>query len=313
MGFTVLRYFSQSIRDDFAEFATLVSENDKLEVALAVLLSEEENSTEAELDQLDDLESFFDEHGFEFIVSSSSTSSSSEPPPSNRIVDALSTIMWPSMIRKPRTIHLSGAIPSPVRISDESLEDISISSLSMGLQATELNSEEAMRREREAFEKWLDVDNEELIAFPQVVEVGDAPTRQTSSSGFEDDFSDFIQAKASHHPSSFTPSVLPASASSSAPSARDTHTGEAGEDQFDLFDDEDMPSASEIDSAMRQIFGTSQPQGGIDIASVFASLQSMKEEISGLPDEAERRKAAAKVALGLVYGLDGPLHDESSS
>ena len=40
-----------------------------------------------------------------------------------------------------------------------------------------------------------------------------------------------------------------------------------------------------------------------DLSRVLSALQGMKEEISGITDESERRKAAARVALGLVYGL----------
>ena len=40
-----------------------------------------------------------------------------------------------------------------------------------------------------------------------------------------------------------------------------------------------------------------------DLSRVFSALQVMKEEISEITDDAERRKAAARIALGLVYGL----------
>ncbi|KAH8104811.1 hypothetical protein BXZ70DRAFT_922522 [Cristinia sonorae] len=43
--------------------------------------------------------------------------------------------------------------------------------------------------------------------------------------------------------------------------------------------------------------------GAFDLSRVLSALQGMKEEISGMEDEGERRKAAARVALGLVYGL----------
>ena len=46
-------------------------------------------------------------------------------------------------------------------------------------------------------------------------------------------------------------------------------------------------------------FGLSQ----FDLSRVFSSLQVMKEEISEMNDDGERRRAAARVALGLVYGL----------
>ncbi|TFK86022.1 hypothetical protein K466DRAFT_524902 [Polyporus arcularius HHB13444] len=40
-----------------------------------------------------------------------------------------------------------------------------------------------------------------------------------------------------------------------------------------------------------------------DLSRVFSALQNMKEEIAGMENEDERRRAAARVALGLVYGL----------
>lgn len=43
---------------------------------------------------------------------------------------------------------------------------------------------------------------------------------------------------------------------------------------------------------------------GFDLNRVFGALQGMKEEIGMMDDEDERRRAAARVALGLVYGLE---------
>ncbi|KZS92176.1 hypothetical protein SISNIDRAFT_486710 [Sistotremastrum niveocremeum HHB9708] len=298
----------QSLQDDFREFAPLVSENDKLEVALAVFRTDEA-APPSDADQADELEAFFDDHGFEFINLSSPSSLDDTPPPTTRVVDALSTIMWPSMVRKPRTVRLSGSIPEPVRVSEQSLKDISIASIFAGFQAMDLNSEEAMRREREAFEKWLDVDNEEIIGFPGVMESNDPalPSPGPSQPGFDDDFSDFIQASHGAEPS-FPLSPTSSMFASASSSTRDPN--EVGENEDgDLFDD-DMPSASEIDSTMRQIFGRSAGMGDdVDFAHILSALQAMKEEVSGLPTEAERRKAAARVALGLVYGLDGPVQD----
>ncbi|CAA7262934.1 unnamed protein product [Cyclocybe aegerita] len=42
-----------------------------------------------------------------------------------------------------------------------------------------------------------------------------------------------------------------------------------------------------------------------DLEKVFGALQQYKSEIAGMANEEERRRAAAKVALGLVYGLEG--------
>jgi hypothetical protein len=43
--------------------------------------------------------------------------------------------------------------------------------------------------------------------------------------------------------------------------------------------------------------------GAFDLSKVLGALQGMKEQIASMDDEGQRRKAAAKVALGLVYGL----------
>ena len=43
---------------------------------------------------------------------------------------------------------------------------------------------------------------------------------------------------------------------------------------------------------------------GIYVLDYLVMLQAMKEEIALIPDEDERRKDAAKAALGLVYGLE---------
>jgi hypothetical protein len=104
---------------------------------------------------------------------------------------------------------------------------------------------------------------------------------------------------------------------------------------------EDMPSRVEIAETSRQIFGTmplalspAQERGHLhamnaldgtpsrgypgddldvemadadlecfDLQNVLGALQGLKEEIAGMPDK-ERRKAAARVALGVAYGLD---------
>ncbi|KAF8555714.1 hypothetical protein OG21DRAFT_1438316 [Imleria badia] len=109
--------------------------------------------------------------------------------------------------------------------------------------------------------------------------------------------------------------------------------------------DEVMPSRLEIAETSRRIFGTiplsispaqergdtvavgapSQDHPGqeldiemmdadlerFDLQRVLGALQGLKEDIAGMPDK-ERRKAAAKVALGLAYGLDGNPHAEVS-
>ena len=99
--------------------------------------------------------------------------------------------------------------------------------------------------------------------------------------------------------------------------------------------DDDMPSSAEIAAASKRIFGVTplarsptddarSPQGNLlpsevevaadpseadlerlDLQSMLSALQGFKEEIAGISDSRERERAAARVALGLVYGLDG--------
>jgi len=85
-------------------------------------------------------------------------------------------------------------------------------------------------------------------------------------------------------------------------------------------EDEDLPTKEEIREASAKIFGkvvaetpygTSIPDSSdeeerapFDLSQVMNVLQQFKTEISEMDDEEERRKAAAKVALGLVYGLE---------
>jgi hypothetical protein len=107
-------------------------------------------------------------------------------------------------------------------------------------------------------------------------------------------------------------------------------------------DEDDLPSEAEIQATSARIFGPtlssltptplspSQPTpfststsfshsddgghvsedgedyevGNFDLSRVLNALQTMKEEISGMENEDERRKAAARAALGLVYGLE---------
>lgn len=104
-------------------------------------------------------------------------------------------------------------------------------------------------------------------------------------------------------------------------------------------EDDEMPTTAEIAETSRRIFGSVPltasptvdrkeailPDGDddleallrdrnededlpdlrrFDLQEVLSALQGLKEEIAGMSDDKERRKAAAQVALGLVYGLD---------
>jgi hypothetical protein len=87
--------------------------------------------------------------------------------------------------------------------------------------------------------------------------------------------------------------------------------------------EDDLPTKEEIRKTSAQIFGAvplstkgdpasasmaedsdgDERVGPFDISQVMGALEQMKSDISGMENEEERRRAAAKVALGLVYGL----------
>ncbi|KAI0669244.1 hypothetical protein C8Q78DRAFT_1095594 [Trametes maxima] len=77
------------------------------------------------------------------------------------------------------------------------------------------------------------------------------------------------------------------------------------------------PTALDVDSSadlsLDSEEGDDHSFAAFDLSRVFSALQGMKAEIAGMEDEEERRRAAARVALGLVYGLgasgDGPARE----
>ncbi|KAF8627450.1 hypothetical protein AX17_006264 [Amanita inopinata Kibby_2008] len=109
--------------------------------------------------------------------------------------------------------------------------------------------------------------------------------------------------------------------------ARDETAGDEGDEE------ELLPSKEEVEATRWRIFGDGSvgdveralpdsftfetfpgedkdgdgdyEMAPFDLRRVLGRLQAMKEEISCMESEEERRKAAAKVALGLVYGLEG--------
>lgn len=87
--------------------------------------------------------------------------------------------------------------------------------------------------------------------------------------------------------------IFGAKASSAAPSE-----GPLGRKSLDLEDDNNDRTDD---------LGLGDPDAdfsSFDLPRVFSALQGMKAEIAAMTDPEEKRRAAAKVALGLVYGLE---------
>ena len=215
----------------------------------------------------------------------------------SRVIEALQTIMWPSMQMKPTR---------PTHRSQLSME-----------RTKQLGAEQATQ---EGLTKDADSAN---VGPGNPWPLSTAAT--TASNKFDDDFADFVSAPlpiakgeaTSVSEETIMPSEHPPS-SVSAPGEDGHEEAEfrtAEDEDYKELLDEDMPTTDEILLTSQRIFGQSlaAPEdegaegemGEFDLGSIMGALQSMKEEIAGITDEVEKRKAAARVALGLVWGLEG--------
>jgi len=143
--------------------------------------------------------------------------------------------------------------------------------------------------------------------------------------GFDDDFSDFVSAPA---PATTAREVIP----------EIVYDQDHNDPEDDLFSDDFFPTDQEILTTSHRIFGPLLPsqracssrtaraddegthdegEGGdedesdtlqdvdFDLSRIMGSLQGLKEEISGIEDEEAKRRMAARVSMGLLYGLEG--------
>ncbi|CAE6412398.1 unnamed protein product [Rhizoctonia solani] len=255
------------------------------EVALAVSLPTS-NDTALSTDSFDSTEEFFSDHGFEYVDAEDSPEEvgSSDHLQYDvrglpRILEALNTIMWPSMVRT-----ATGGLRRPVLVDDlssaafehsfttisdtappdhSSLFDVDPQSASHSL--AELNA-------------WLDDgDSWAPARRDHIVTTAAEPSAEAVAlkDGFDDDFTEFI----------------------SAPPEADPDTG--------------LPSSAEVHATAERIFeqDNDAPEG-FDLTSVLGALEAMRLEIGAIADVEERRKAAARVALGLAVGLGIDERDE---
>ncbi|KAG6868973.1 hypothetical protein C0993_006495 [Termitomyces sp. T159_Od127] len=299
------------------------------EVCLAMRLAPQESSRppsplsdeEGEHDDVE-IDGFLSSHGFEFIDAiekdgetlESDTWSSSEIPGIERVLDALSTVMWPSMtttskvdIQKRDREHalLDWAITS----QDHSLSAVEKMTAKSGTQtaartkAKKQEMEELARLlENYAFQDdpWKSAASTGGISMtPAVVDHYGKPAGATKvNSGFDDDFTVFVSAPAVDPievSGRSTPDIHTDGLSPAGPyaghlyrtlgSASDLGGSEDGKDAEGNDTDDELPSKEEV------------------LATFFGALQAMKAEIANMEDESERRRAAARVALGVVYGL----------
>ena len=252
----------------------------------------------------------------------------------HRIVEALHTIMWPSMQQQPPRSPKRKTRPKPNCVSRTSLED---PVLLENIEWTRFPTEE-FHAEKIALEKWLDSDDPGPIITPikpptsTMLPDSSSPNGEPhDTAGFDDDFSDFVSAPAPAPETTGTTSTTPTS--ELVPEAGWNQVCDDPED--DLFNDDFLPTDQEILMTSRRIFGPNLPSqrassrsaradderrshedededegntlgdGDIDLSRIMGALQGLKEEISGIENEEVKRRMAARVAMGLLYGLEG--------
>ncbi|KAJ7025327.1 hypothetical protein C8F04DRAFT_1128524 [Mycena alexandri] len=345
------------------------------EVSLAVRLApsgsaeKEDDSGDAEEEEAE-LDEFLSSNGFEFIDASEETppvrdseedvgAFSQGIPGLPRVLDALSTIMWPSMQAKSK---LSGAPRLARRDFDwaeTSQDDMSpIKQLARG-------GSNNKQHEMDELTRWLEGDDDVFSKEDPWRSAADSAAIATSPTetdvpispitgkefGFDDDFTVFVSAPPVVAPREVVPdadddfeddsfdSPTRLGPPESSPlylslgSALDLREVAEEKDKAgeSAGEDEDLPTDAEIEAMSSRIFGAPvrsksetavAPKSPIpdavpvaageeeydmapfDLSRVMSALEGMKAEIASMEDEGERRKAAAKVALGLVYGLE---------
>lgn len=241
--------------------------------------------------------------------------------------------MWPSMVRH---------APSSKRASKQPLAGAPLADREVGNIERHLDSLKAAdggkssrQQEMEKLERWLDMGSEDedepytlgkingSLHWPRLAAEEDEdawPASSTSrledrtpdlADGFEDNFSEFVSAPATQ-----------------------SGVDEGNVKDADTDSDADMPSKADVRAAAARIFGLPHPSAStssdpslpsgtdfsdalksfdseldmdapaFDLSQILGALEGMKAEVALIPDEATRRKAAARVALGLVYGLE---------
>ncbi|KAJ6605683.1 hypothetical protein B0H10DRAFT_1886599 [Mycena sp. CBHHK59/15] len=338
------------------------------EVALAVRVAplgdviedgdDDEEEEEAEMDE------FLSSNGFEFIDASEEPLSPGESdeelgsfsqgiPGLPRVLDALSTIMWPSMQARSKP-HSSGR-PRAARRNLDWVQDSQDDLSPLGGVVRGGNKKQ---EELEALTRWLEEDDgaatrEDPWRSAANSTVSASPTEMSGTVfadrgqefGFDDDFTVFVSAPAAA-PEDVDAEDVDDSLDSpirlgppgagplylSLGSALDLHEVDEAKAEPVEGEDEDLPTDAEIDVMTARIFGgpmrsKTAPESKLyapipdgvpldaegseeydmapfDLSRVMSALEGMKAEIASMEDEGERRKAAAKVALGLVYGLE---------
>ncbi|KAG8728031.1 hypothetical protein FRC11_011929, partial [Ceratobasidium sp. 423] len=260
------------------------------EAALAVSLPTSSDGATLSADLFDSTEEFFSDHGFEYVDAEESPEAVGYSDHLKydvrglpRILEALNMIMWPSMVRTAtgglrRTVLEAGQLDDPPPAGFEySFATVSDTIPPDHPSLFDVDPQSASHSLAE-LNAWLDDDDSWAPArrdHPISTAAESSIEAAALKDGFDDDFTEFL----------------------SAPPETDPDAG--------------LPSSAEVHATAEQIFGQdSDAPEGFDLTSVLGALEAMRLEIGAIADVEERRKAAARVALGLAVGLGIDERDE---
>ncbi|TFY59210.1 hypothetical protein EVG20_g7876 [Dentipellis fragilis] len=221
------------------------------EVTLAIAVGKQAGHAE---DPPEGPDQFLAEHGFEYIDAERDVSQSGRAGEDDdadrpgetvqglpRVVDALSTVMWPSMVRKQSSAKRASQMPMLFDVLPEEDGLAALLTADAADQGVPLSRATRMHREMAELERWLveteeiheleeqQLEEHELEEHEQLHDSQTDPWRTTdlphirpssptTQHGFDDDFSEFVSAPA-------PPSLLPSSAFLAAPQHVPVHTG----------------------------------------------------------------------------------------
>ncbi|KAH9048592.1 hypothetical protein EDB84DRAFT_1574646 [Lactarius hengduanensis] len=285
-----------------------------------------------------------------------------------RVIDALSTIMWPSMAEGEEEETLAALMAADAADSGAPLTRAShmqreMATLERWLIENEEMHEAELGEPISSSPTGIDEDDEDAPRVPAVRATSGDPWLSHDSSttqrgggtpGFDDDFSAFVSAPAvSVSPAAATAGYAYATASapeftlaatrahglldttSAAPMLLPSHTGgsyrslrsgtsgfpsdvddlagyEALDDRGSFFspehefEDPDADPRTPVGRGER--VGLTDGRAPFDLADILASLQTMREDVAGIEDEAQRKAATARFASEFVFqrmGVDG--------
>ncbi|CAE6458886.1 unnamed protein product [Rhizoctonia solani] len=249
------------------------------EVAIAASLPASPGAN-LSVDSFDSMEEFFSDHSFEYVDLEDSPESATNSDHLQydvrglpRILEALNMIMWPSMVRTAtgglRRTSLEADRPDDSSTAFE--HSFATVSDTAPPDHSSLFDPQSASHGLAELNAWLDDDESwaPTSRDHQIVTAAESSNEAAPlKDGFDDDFSEFL----------------------SAPPETNSDTG--------------LPSPAEVHTTAERIFRQdSDAPGGFDLTSILGALETMRLEIGSITDVEERRKAAARVALGLAAGL----------